>query len=514
MTDLVIQLAARLAAVERRLASMTSTSQLAYSSIEDGAVQVYDSNGSLRAVIGQQADGTTGINVTNGPAPPMPSLPEVQPALAALTIAWDGTWEGTDTTPLDWSRVEVHIGPEEHFVADQGTLRDTIETPQGGTVTAPLPYTQWWVRLRARTAAGVAGPATAAVAGTPRRAATADLQAGAITAELLAADAIVGKTITGGVLTGVEINGATLRTATSGSRVEITSVPGSDQQLASGRVRLFSGSPQERAPAAAYATYDAATNASRLTLMSAEVVDPAPPPGQVSAFSAGTPWPMASAELWSDSQSAHIDLNAESVYASGDLSVRYELNVGSSVEIGSTCGQVTPTGDWNFIASNRYFSHVRIGGNEIIGAKNGAWESLLLNANLVVDKDGWIARTGHENWEPITFGTGWGNWGSGYDLVAHKIYPDRTVGLRGLCKRTAKTTPATGEVLVTLPPGARPLTYIQQFAVIVPNNGAALTVNISPSGTLALASLTAAATTALAAGNGYLDLGVIRFPID
>ncbi|HEX5568110.1 MAG TPA: hypothetical protein VFY14_14490 [Streptomyces sp.] len=213
-------------------------------SLEDSALEVRDGGGSLRAVVGQQPDGTTGVNVVNGPVPPVPSAPTVEPALAALAVTWDGSFAGAPAAPLDWMRCEVHIGPDAGFTPDQGTLRDTIESPQGGTVTIPLPYTEWHVKLRSRTTSGVASPPTAAVAGTPRKAATQDLTAGAVTAETLAADAITGKTITGGEVTGAVVTGSIVQTSPSGQRVVVR--PSNSVGIPA--VQFYSGGTAETSP--------------------------------------------------------------------------------------------------------------------------------------------------------------------------------------------------------------------------------------------------------------------------
>ncbi|KDN85650.1 hypothetical protein [Kitasatospora cheerisanensis] len=186
MPNALDELARRIAALERALPELSRASQLAYSSVDDGALTV-TADGRLRAIVGQQPDGTTAVTVTNGPVPPCPSPPTVVAALGALAVTWDGGWADSAVCPLDWSRLEVHAsgtGPD--FEPGPDTLATTIETPQGGTVALRLPYRQHWVRLRARTLAGVAGPATAPVAGTPRPAGTGDLQAGAVTADRLA----------------------------------------------------------------------------------------------------------------------------------------------------------------------------------------------------------------------------------------------------------------------------------------------------------------------------------------
>ncbi|MGW7283933.1 hypothetical protein ACWGH4_00280 [Streptomyces sp. NPDC054847] len=195
-----------LALIKRKIEEIERSSRLSSASLDDAALEVFDDTGSLKAIVGVQADGTSGVNVVNGPVPPTPSDPTVEPALAALTVAWDGTFTDAQAAPLDWMRVEVHVGPTAGFTPDQGTLRDTIETAQGGSVVISLPYTEWHVKLRSRSTAGVAGPASNGVAGTPRKADTEDLVVGAITADLISVDALTGKTITGGTINGAEIH--------------------------------------------------------------------------------------------------------------------------------------------------------------------------------------------------------------------------------------------------------------------------------------------------------------------
>lgn len=206
-------LARKIAKLERDVRELRASRRLTHSAIDDGALVVRDAVGSLRAIVGQQADGTSGVNVVNGPPPPTPTTPTVNAALAALTVAWDGRFSNAEAAPLDWMRCEVHVGALPEFEPDQSTLRDTIETPQGGSVVVPLPYTEWYVKLRSRTSSGVIGPATATVAGTPRKADSADIVAGAITANAIAVGALDGKTITG----------STVQTAASGTRVVLDS---------------------------------------------------------------------------------------------------------------------------------------------------------------------------------------------------------------------------------------------------------------------------------------------------
>ncbi|MEU5428479.1 hypothetical protein AB0H73_23230 [Streptomyces olivoreticuli] len=202
----------RIARLETQVATALRAPKLSNASLEDATLQVYDDKGSLRALVGQQPDGTSGVTVVNGPTPPSPTPPTVAAAMGSLVISWDGRFQGGAVSPLDFARVEVHVAPTKTFEPDATTLRGTVETAQGGSVTVPLGYQQWWVRLRARSLSGAASPATAAVAGEPRQTGTADIAAGSITADKLS----IGSA--GNLLAdpGFETGGAESRIATLG----------------------------------------------------------------------------------------------------------------------------------------------------------------------------------------------------------------------------------------------------------------------------------------------------------
>lgn len=152
---------ARLAALEKQVARLQRSTRLGNSSIEDSALQVYDQDGSLRAVIGQQQDGTSGVTVVNGPPPPVPAAPTVLPSLSGVAVAWTGTFVDAVAAPLDFSRVEIHTTAAPDTPLGTATLKATLESPRGGTVlvTAAQPV---YIRLVARNTSGTASAPSAA----------------------------------------------------------------------------------------------------------------------------------------------------------------------------------------------------------------------------------------------------------------------------------------------------------------------------------------------------------------
>ncbi|NUP69300.1 MAG: hypothetical protein HOW71_44845 [Nonomuraea sp.] len=143
--------------LQNDVSALQRSSRLSHASIENTAVQVYDGAGSLRGILGVQADGTTAVNIVNGAPPPQPSAPVVTSELGGVTVVWDGTTADGSTLPLDWQRVEVHASTTSGFTPDASTLRSTIETPQGGTQVV-MTDDPVYVRLLARNTSGIASP--------------------------------------------------------------------------------------------------------------------------------------------------------------------------------------------------------------------------------------------------------------------------------------------------------------------------------------------------------------------
>ncbi len=157
MAGKIDRMARDLIALETRLQGMEMQPQLAYSSLEDGAINEYNLIGQIVQIIGKQYDGTHGSVAVSGPKPPTPTTPTLEPYAGGLQMRWDGTFIGGVPAPMDFSRVEFHVDTVP-FVPDvAGRIRGTVETPRGSDVVAPLPpNVEHYVRLVCRSLAGVA----------------------------------------------------------------------------------------------------------------------------------------------------------------------------------------------------------------------------------------------------------------------------------------------------------------------------------------------------------------------
>lgn len=198
---------AELNRLKRRLAAIEKGQRLAHgASIEDAAVEVRDGAGSLRAIVGQQADGSTAVNVVNGPPPPAPSAPVVASVLGGVSVTWDGAFAGGAIPNLDWQRVEIHTSTTSGFTPDASTLRATIETAQGGTVITPTDDPVY-VRLLARNTSGAASPpSTETGPYGPSPVVATDILDGIVTEVKLANDAVTAAKIAASAVGTTEIS--------------------------------------------------------------------------------------------------------------------------------------------------------------------------------------------------------------------------------------------------------------------------------------------------------------------
>ncbi|MGW0033078.1 hypothetical protein ACWDXD_25085 [Streptomyces sp. NPDC003314] len=187
---------------ELRLRAIERTAQASHTSIEGGAIDIYDEQGQLKGSVGVQPDGGVALIPVNTNPPPTPSPPTVEPVLAGLVIGWDGTWDDAYASPSDFALVQVHLGPTADFVPDLTTHVATITAQLGGTVTVAVDgYAPVWARLVGQNTAQLGGPPSAAVQGTPRQAVGQDLIDGIISEVKLATDAVTAAKIALGAVT-------------------------------------------------------------------------------------------------------------------------------------------------------------------------------------------------------------------------------------------------------------------------------------------------------------------------
>jgi len=185
-----VDIGRELAQIRAKLAEVERASRMSSASLDDTALEVRDSSGSLRGIVGQQADGTTAVNIVNGPPPPVPSAPVVASVLGGVSVTWDGTFADGATLPLDWQRVEVHASTDTGFTPAPDTLMATVETPQGATVIVPTEV-DVYVVLMARSTSGTASTPTAQVGPTgPAPVVATDIIDGIVTTVKLADDAV------------------------------------------------------------------------------------------------------------------------------------------------------------------------------------------------------------------------------------------------------------------------------------------------------------------------------------
>ncbi|MDX3175190.1 hypothetical protein PV382_23355 [Streptomyces scabiei] len=199
-------LALEVARLRRDVAQVKKGQRLAHgASIEDSALEVRDDSGSLRAIVGQQGDGTTAVTIVNGPPPPQPTDPVVASVLGGVTASWTGTFAGGAVLPLDWQRVEVHASTASTYDPTAATLQATIETAQGGTVVVPCDDPVY-VRLVARNTSGTAGTPSGTVGPFgPTPVVADDILDGIVTELKLADEAVTEAKIAANAVTDVKI---------------------------------------------------------------------------------------------------------------------------------------------------------------------------------------------------------------------------------------------------------------------------------------------------------------------
>lgn len=211
------RLARELAEVKARIAKLErgrSASQLKYSSLDDGALRAYDSEGKLRQQMGLQSDGTFAVTYANGVAPPMPTKPSVLARQLAIVVGWDGEFADGVARPGDFARVDVHMDVTPEFVPTGATLYGSLEAE--GALSIPADYETHYIRLVAVTVADVRSEPTDPVEVAP-------LPASAISSEWVYAGGITADQIQSGELVADITLSSHIRTGDDGTGVDISS---------------------------------------------------------------------------------------------------------------------------------------------------------------------------------------------------------------------------------------------------------------------------------------------------
>ncbi|WP_330479868.1 hypothetical protein OG301_39335 (plasmid) [Streptomyces platensis] len=213
---------ARFARLERQVQQIAKGQRIAHgASLENAALEVNDDTGTLRAVIGVQPDGTTGVVAHNGPPPGAPSAPTVSASIAGLRVTWDGTLADGSALPADFDHIAVYVSQTSGFDPSTATFAGTItKAGDGGMLpVTPLPYAAHYVRLVGVNTSGIGGDPSAQTAGTPVQVDGPDLTAGSVTAGTIAAGAVEADKLEAILVLATRI----LAGSPSGARVELNS---------------------------------------------------------------------------------------------------------------------------------------------------------------------------------------------------------------------------------------------------------------------------------------------------
>lgn len=155
------ELARQVKSLDRRVRGMGSP-QLANSAIENGAVRAYE-GASQTMQIGRQWDGTYASTISNGPVPPTPTAPVVTDGIGGFVAAWDGQFANAAILPMDFLRVDVHVGVSVDFIPDHGNRFGSISAPTGGSLTVGADAGTYYVKLVCWTQAGQVSTSTIGV---------------------------------------------------------------------------------------------------------------------------------------------------------------------------------------------------------------------------------------------------------------------------------------------------------------------------------------------------------------
>lgn len=208
---------------ERRLARELAEIRTALDTLRDSArvtqlqnstlygnLTARDADGTVRAVIGVQSDGTWATVNQNGPPPDRPSTPIPVPSMNGAIVTWNG--QLVSGTPADLMGVRIYVSRlGDAFLCDDSTYVGTLRHA-GDFPVAPLdPGVTYWVKFRAQSTSVQAdgtpllGTESYAASVAPGQVVAAAVLAGIVDSLALAADAVQAANIAANAVTGTAI---------------------------------------------------------------------------------------------------------------------------------------------------------------------------------------------------------------------------------------------------------------------------------------------------------------------
>ena len=139
--------------LKRRIIAMERANQARFTSFT-GTQGVYDADGNLVMMIGKQIDGTHTSTVVSGPIPPVPVAPTCVGGLESARVTWSGEFVDEQRAPLDFQRVEIHVGPIGFDATLSTNVYGYIESIHGQTYSITVPAGTYEVRLVTRSQSG------------------------------------------------------------------------------------------------------------------------------------------------------------------------------------------------------------------------------------------------------------------------------------------------------------------------------------------------------------------------
>ncbi len=128
--------------------------------------QITDATGTIRTIVGQQADGTYTWNDVNGGTPSTPDTPVVTATFNGLYVTWDGLLGGVAPL-LDFLWVQVHLSTASGFTPSSSTLKGTLQAAATFPITGLAIGTTYYVKLVAQNTSGNSSSASAQASGVP-----------------------------------------------------------------------------------------------------------------------------------------------------------------------------------------------------------------------------------------------------------------------------------------------------------------------------------------------------------